>query len=1001
MTDYLNQDDGLMAYFTDMEDLQVLFKQNLSAPRLERRILVIHGVGGVGKSSLLRMFRLHSKKAGVLVGLASGDEAKSAVDVLARWAEDLKADGVKLKDFAATYQQYRVVQAKVEEHARKAQDLRGKAMDSVGKAASKAAVEAAASLIPVVGPIASALGGMGAEALFGWLRGFLSTPESDLYLDPTKRLTDDFHKSIDKAAGKQRLVLMLDTFEQMAILDEWVREFARRLHCNVLLVIAGRGVPNWSRPWPEWMAQAMVHELNPMTEEIMRQLIRRYFAFIRGGEPDPKQVEAIVQFARGLPMVVNSAVRLWVEYGIEDFQAVKSKVVADLVDRLRESMPEKLYPVLEAAAILRWFNKGLLRVITCQSENDDLYDELCRFPFVRPRLEGLVLHDSVRELIDENLKIQDPERHRKLHEIAAAYFDSRTTNAVAQDIERMGLERLYHCICADEEMGMRLFLETAEGMTRFRLISRLSMLLNDLDVHSLHFEGNKLWCEYYRARLSHIKGNLAYAEQIYRAIGANSEIEPKLRAYALCDLGSILMDRDRGEQLCYEEAIVVLEQALELAPEMDSKLIYIYIDLSTTYMQSGKLDNLDHMESILQKQLFSFSEVGDHYGIIRIIRDMSYRCGWRGKWREAINLHRRAYELASAMSGCEALKAEILERPWMFIFSGQLHEAEEDLTKAIHLWQQTDHLQVPILYSTRDLAFIFGLQGQHERANKMFAEVSDSLEKLNRLGDRCTLLGFWGYILVREGTIEQAKRLLRESWEIKKSVGDSLGFQEVLNWLGLAEEVSTSPDTKPGISAEIYYLQSLSYRWTGRRHFECGALVGLVRSKYEQGDLTTAASFATEAEQLAQQYEYNDHLASLRLTQAQIAWESEASEHSGLESFATALRYYQHALIHALRFNRFMLDEVLWGGGICTPLRPIIPTCLEHGEEGRRMLIALRDWWQTGCNDTGTPRPDTISPVPEGIPLLEAERIARRLETGDGKPQVTVIEKLEEALGNG
>jgi len=37
------------------------------------------------------------------------------------------------------------------------------------------------------------------------------------------------------------------------------------------------------------------------------------------------------------------------------------------------------------------------------------------------------------------------------------------------------------------------------------------------------------------------------------------------------------------------------------------------------------------------------------------------------------------------------------------------------------------------------------------------------------------------------------------------------------------------------------------------------------------------------------------------------------------------------------------------------------------------MLIALRDWWQTSVNDIGTPRPDTISPIPEGIPLLEAE----------------------------
>jgi hypothetical protein len=33
-----------------------------------------------------------------------------------------------------------------------------------------------------------------------------------------------------------------------------------------------------------------------------------------------------------------------------------------------------------------------------------------------------------------------------------------------------------------------------------------------------------------------------------------------------------------------------------------------------------------------------------------------------------------------------------------------------------------------------------------------------------------------------------------------------------------------------------------------------------------------------------------------------------------------------------------------------------------------------------GSNDTGTPRADTISLVPEGVALLEAERIARANE---------------------
>ena len=60
------------------------------------------------------------------------------------------------------------------------------------------------------------------------------------------------------------------------------------------------------------------------------------------------------------------------------------------------------------------------------------------------------------------------------------------------------------------------------------------------------------------------------------------------------------------------------------------------------------------------------------------------------------------------------------------------------------------------------------------------------------------------------------------------------------------------------------------------------------------------------------------------------------------------------------------------------PYDRLFRTVVERGEEGRQMLIALRDWWKTGVNDIGTPRPDTISPIPEGIPLLEAERTRTR-----------------------
>jgi hypothetical protein len=148
---------------------------------------------------------------------------------------------------------------------------------------------------------------------------------------------------------------------------------------------------------------------------------------------------------------------------------------------------------------------------------------------------------------------------------------------------------------------------------------------------------------------------------------------------------------------------------------------------------------------------------------------------------------------------------------------------------------------------------------------------------------------------------------------------------EIQALLGLANELC-----RDWSSALACYQHNLEYR--GRRYFECAALTGLVRVKYAQGAHDAIPSFSEEAEQLAQQYEYNDYFTSLYLTRGHIAWDGLIPAWES--GFDTALHFYQLALIHALRFNRFLLDEMLSGREQGTPLRPMILHCLEHGKEG-------------------------------------------------------------------
>jgi len=1000
-TDYYND---LQSYFTDMEHLRDLFKNFVSAEKLPKRLIVFHGVGGVGKSSLLRMFRLHCKGEKIPVALASGDEAKSTLDVITRWMEDLKADGVKFSSLHKTLESYRAVQAKVEDQARKSQnkvaDLAGKAASKTAEAAGGALLGAAiGSIVPGVGTaiggmLGSAVGGMGAEALTDWLRGFLDKSAIDLLLDPAKKLTSDFVEDLAKAAEKKRIVLLLDTYEQMSALEDWVGEVAQKIHPNVLVVIAGRKLPDWQRVWSGWMMNAQVEELKPMTEDIMRQLIHRYYATMRGGEPDPAQVDAIVKFARGLPMVVTSAVQLWVKYGVEDFQSVKAEIVANLVDRLMEGVPSALIPALEAAAVVRWFDQPILRAVLNKEDVRDVYNELRRFPFVRTRVEGLALHDSVREMMDENLRMQDSERHCELHERAAIYFEKRLEKATGEDAEHLELERLYHRVCANEEDGIKLFQDMAEELHRYRFVNRLRSLLSDVNVYPLIRENSNLWREYYKAKLEGLgfswwRSNSV--EAVYETLANNLHADPKLRAFAMCDLSTHLTRSSLLKELeGVNKALEVIAICQGLISHLtDGRRDIVFKNLSNVYVFRGEREKA---LEIIEQQLDYSSKQNDTYGVINNLQRMKYSYAENGNWQKALTIRQRLNDTLQQIQIPSKLIDQIIIRESRIevIYTGRYFDAEQAFRQALKLCEDKD-----VLWNSTDpmrgLAYALGLQTKYDEAGLLFAKIiEDALKENNKWVGEITYLRL-GEILTHQGDLSRAQEfLLKSLLEIERIGSNDVAAHS--NRLGKLHEIKSQVlnSTSDLIISESYYRKAINYQWSGRLYHHCTALTGLLRVKYMQGDYAAIPPLLAEAEQLVQKYEYNDCLVSLRLTQGHLAWEN--------NNKTDILSFYQQAMIYALRFNRFLLDELLGGRPQGTPLRSIIPYCLERGEEGRKILLALRDWWKKGANDIGTPRPDTISPIPEGILLVEAEKIAREREPGDGSMHKSVLEQIEAAL---
>jgi hypothetical protein len=994
-----NFDKDLAWYFTNVDYLRELFKNFVAAPVHPKRIIAIHGVGGVGKSSLLRMFRLYCNSENVPVALVSGDYAKSAFDVLIYWEEELKENGVTLSSFSSTLEHWRAIQAKVGEQAKKAHTARQRAEDIADKAASKTgeavggalAGAAIGSVIPGIGTVIGAtlgsiLGGVGVDALVSWLRGFLTRSDIELLLDPTKRLSKDFLDDVEKVAKKQRIVLMIDTFEQMTAFEDWVRDMAQLLPANTLLVLGGRALPNWNREWPSWLMHTQVEELKPMTKDVMRDLVYRYYATMRGGVPDPKQVEAIVDFARGLPMVVASAVRLWVEYGVEDFQTVRSRVVADLVERLMEGVPADLLPAIESAAIVRYFDRPILRSMMEISDVRNVYNELQKFPFMLSRAEGYAMHDSVREIMNENQRVLDSERYYMLHERAAVYFENRLKKSTGEESGRFELENLYHCTCLDEELGLNLFQGKAEELVRYHLTNRLQSLLSDVNTYLLEYEGSRLWREYYNARLAHLTGRVSDAEKVYQMIGENEMAPKKLRAYALCDWGGML---SRYETLSYKGGVKKATQVLLLSGEfvpLDSHLVESLASLAKVARYEGKWDK---QRQYLDRLRVFFEKEKDNYGVLQALTDLKEASTLRGDWKGVFITHEHAKTTIENLTKFSAPKGMLLGRwVWVWALAGRYTDCEEQAKQSLAIVRdlRDDYMTMLVL---RDLGWALGVQDKFSEAHQCFVESLDIAQRLGNLHihDQGVCLGFWGLVSSREGDFRRSQSLFKRSSKIILDISNTPTTIILFTLLGIATEIERKPSL-----AEKYYIRCREWASYGNNYFYSTAITGLIRLKQIQGKYHAIKPLLTEAEQIAVRYEYNDCLASLRLTQGLM------SSSININQFDEGLAYFKQAMIYALRYNRYLLDELLNGRPQGTPLTPIIPYLLENGEEGKKTLIKLRNWWETGINDVGTQRLDTIAPLPEGITLLEAESIARERELGDGKPQKRVLEQIDTAL---
>lgn len=283
--------------------------------------------------------------------------------------------------------------------------------------------------------------GQGAGALYLDSRIIDATPEAFTALLIHRLEAPPDAPLHDFLAGQERrFVLLLDTYELLRPLDDWLREeFAPGLPENVFLVIGGRTPPStgW-REDPAWQLLMRALPLGNLTaEESCDYLSRRA---IPAGDQ-----QAAWEFTRGHPLALSLVADLYEQQGETTFaQADSPDIIGLLVDRLAREAPSQRYrAALEASALVRVTNESLLAALLDDPDTHDVFAWLRELSLMDAETGGLFPHDLARGALARDVRWRKPDWYAVLHRRAREYYVARLMQLDSREQRRLLFDYIF------------------------------------------------------------------------------------------------------------------------------------------------------------------------------------------------------------------------------------------------------------------------------------------------------------------------------------------------------------------------------------------------------------------------------------------------------------------------------------------------------------------------------------------------------------------------------
>ncbi|HEX2316184.1 MAG TPA: AAA family ATPase [Thermomonospora sp.] len=242
-----------------------------------------------------------------------------------------------------------------------------------------------------------------------------------------------------------RRVLLLDSYERLTAIDDWVREdFLPSLPAGTLVVIAGREPPG-----PEWIS-------DPGWRELLHAVPLRNLgpdegaAFLRAENVPDRLHAQVLAATHGHPLALALLADVLAQRedagdlsGIELGDA--PDVVRLLLDRFLEGVPSPRHRrALEVCAHAMVTTEELLRAALDDTDDaGELFAWMRQLSFVEEHPDGLCPHDLAREVLDTDLRWRDLAAYRLLHRRVRDHLAIRLRNTTGPAQHRALTELSY------------------------------------------------------------------------------------------------------------------------------------------------------------------------------------------------------------------------------------------------------------------------------------------------------------------------------------------------------------------------------------------------------------------------------------------------------------------------------------------------------------------------------------------------------------------------------